>query len=136
MGEKGQGNRRQPPKTSQFKKGQSGNPTGRPKGSKNMKSVLQKELAGSIAIRENGKVKKVTKMEAGVKTLVAKSIQGDPRHTALLMKNVEKFDAGDQANRSISDTRREEILRRHEERQRARLFAEFERMQSEKSDET
>ena len=44
-----------PPKDKQFKKGQSGNPKGRPKGSRNFRTDLQEELQMQVQVTENGK---------------------------------------------------------------------------------
>lgn len=74
-----------PPKKNQFKPGQSGNKKGRPKGTKNLKTDLQEELAEKIPIKEGGKQKKVSKQRAMLKSLVAKAVQGDPRASNTLL---------------------------------------------------
>lgn len=68
-----------PPESSQFKKGKSGNPKGRPKGSKSLKTVVQKELAGKVQLLQNGKPRKVSKMEALVMRLVKDALEGNPK---------------------------------------------------------
>ncbi len=68
---------RKPPKDKQFKKGTSGNPSGRPKGSKNITTLLTKELNKSIVITENGKKKKMTRQEAMVLRVVNSALNGD-----------------------------------------------------------
>ena len=73
-----------PPKHSQFKKGESGNPSGRPKRSKNFKTDLAEELAEEIFIREGDVEQKVTKQRAVVKTLVAAAASGDPKSLGIL----------------------------------------------------
>jgi Family of unknown function (DUF5681) len=73
---------RRPPKTGQFKKGKSGNPMGRPKGSSNFLTFLEQELGQSISVNENGKKKTITRMQAMVKRMVADALQGN--HKALL----------------------------------------------------
>jgi hypothetical protein len=66
-----------PPKHGQFRKGVSGNPKGRPKGSRNLATVLERTLQERVVINENGIRKTVTKLEAAVKQLVNKSASGD-----------------------------------------------------------
>ena len=50
-----------PPKHTQFKPGQSGNPAGRPKGAKNLKTDLEEEMRELIVVREGGNTKTVSK---------------------------------------------------------------------------
>ena len=66
-----------PPKHTQFKKGVSGNPSGRPMGSVNMATVLQKELSQMVVVGQGNQKKRITKMQAAVKQLVDKALQGD-----------------------------------------------------------
>ena len=68
-----------PPKHSRFKKGRSGNPRGRPKGAKNLKTELEEELGELIVVREGGKPKKVTKLRAIIKGQTAKGAHGDTK---------------------------------------------------------
>ncbi len=68
-----------PPKHTQFKKGQSGNPKGRKKGARGLKTDLRAELNERIEITENGKTVKLTKQQLMVKQLAAKAIKGDVR---------------------------------------------------------
>ena len=68
-----------PPVSSRFKKGQSGNPKGRPKGSLNMANALMKALRERVVINEHGQRKTVTKLEAALKQLVNKAASGDLR---------------------------------------------------------
>ena len=75
---------RKPPVHSQFKKGESGNPHGRPKGTLNFATVLLKTLREKVVINENGKRKIITKLEAAVKQLVNKAASGDLRALAHL----------------------------------------------------
>jgi hypothetical protein len=68
---------RKPPKGAQFPKGISGNPRGRPKGSRNLATVLHETLNQTVIVVENGKKKAITKMEAAVKRMVEKATSGD-----------------------------------------------------------
>lgn len=89
---------RRPPKSGQFKKGQSGNPKGRPKGAKNFMTLLDQELDQKITVNENGRKKQISRMEALVKRLVADSLQGNLRTTIAmvgLLQRHGKFDETD-----------------------------------------
>jgi hypothetical protein len=74
-----------PPKARQFKRGKSGNPKGRPKGSLNLATDLTAELGEHITVREDGRPRKVSKQRALIKSLMAKALQGDVRATAALL---------------------------------------------------
>jgi hypothetical protein len=66
-----------PPKRAQFVKGQSGNPSGRPRGSQNLATVLLKTMRQRIKVTENGQAPYVTKFEAVIVQLVNKALCGD-----------------------------------------------------------
>ena len=68
---------RRPPKRTQFKKGQSGNPKGRPKGARGLDTMIIEELKAKIIVSENGRSKKLKKAEAIVKQVVNKALTGD-----------------------------------------------------------
>ena len=68
---------RKPPKNTQFQKGRSGNPQGRPKGTLNVATVLERTLREPVVINENGQRKTITKMEAALKQLVNRAASGD-----------------------------------------------------------
>jgi triphosphoribosyl-dephospho-CoA synthetase len=70
---------RRPPKHSQFKPGQSGNPKGRPKASKGLRTIVEETLHEKIPIRTNGKDRKVTRLEALVLKQMELASKGDLR---------------------------------------------------------
>ena len=72
-----------PPKHAQFKKGTSGNPKGRPKGSKNLSTKLQTAFGQHVSMSKNGKVLKVEIIDALLTKLFAKALNGD--HAAMKM---------------------------------------------------
>ena len=66
---------KKPPKQSQFKQGQSGNPRGRPKGTKNLKTDLLEELGEQILVREGSRTRKISKQRAMLKNLIAQTLK-------------------------------------------------------------
>jgi len=67
-----------PPKYTRFKKGRSGNPRGRPKGSLNLATILERTLRESVVLTENGRRKVITKLELAITKMVDKATSGDP----------------------------------------------------------
>lgn len=84
-----------PPKNSRFRKGESGNPTGRPKGTKNLVILLKKSLQKKVVINENGVRKTITKGEAAIIQLVNKATLGDLAAFRLLSALVTSADTTD-----------------------------------------
>jgi ribosomal protein S20 len=68
-----------PPRSTRFRAGQSGNPKGRPKGSLNVRTLLEATLRERVVINENGQRKAVSKLEAALKQLTNKAAGGDLR---------------------------------------------------------
>jgi hypothetical protein len=73
-----------PPRHTRFKKGQSGTPGGRPKGFRNMTTILDQTLSEKLAVIEKGRRKSITKREGIVKLTVNKGLSGDIRFIRLL----------------------------------------------------
>lgn len=90
----GKGN---PPKKHQFKPGQSGNPKGRPKGSKNVHHVLTKILGEKITITDAGKKMVVDKLEGAIRVMVNKSFDGSPASLKLLLEVLENGGVSEQS---------------------------------------
>ena len=75
-----------PPKHSRFRKGQSGNPRGRPKSSKNVDKMLRDTLLRTVTISENGKRRKITALEAFFRQTLKGALRGDSRAADKLLK--------------------------------------------------
>jgi len=82
---------RRPPVHSRFKPGQTGNPTGRPKGTANLRTDLRDELSENIRVREGERDLKVSKQRAMLKALVAKALRGDARAANVVLGLVSKL---------------------------------------------
>lgn len=68
---------KKPPKETQFQKGQSGNPSGRPKGKRNSATIWNEVKNRLVTITENGVQREVTKHEAMFIQIWNKSASGD-----------------------------------------------------------
>jgi len=68
-----------PPKSGQFKKGKSGNPKGRPKGTRNFKTDVLSVLNEPVKVSRNGKTKSVSTQAATLARLREKALKGDQK---------------------------------------------------------
>lgn len=82
-----------PPKHSRYKPGQSGNPRGRPKKTKDVTALIQAELDKTIPVKEAGRSRRITKREAIITQLVNRAIQGETRPLQLVLAHLEKHRA-------------------------------------------
>jgi len=96
-----------PPRATQFKPGQSGNPQGRPKGTLNLKTDLEKELSERVRVTENGRSVSLSKQRLLLKALAAKAIKGDTRAAGILLNLVAQtlgYDPEDARKEPLSAT--------------------------------
>ena len=74
-----------PPAGRRFQKGQSGNPRGRPRGSKNLSTLLVEALDKLVVVTENGKRREISKRHLGIAQLVNKFAMAEPNATRILL---------------------------------------------------
>jgi hypothetical protein len=74
-----------PPTTTQFKKGQSGNLKGRPKGSKSLSTILNKELNALVTVTKQGKKVKVKKKELIIAQLANQAASGNLKAVGMVI---------------------------------------------------
>ncbi len=82
---------KRPPVASRWKKGQSGNPSGRKRGTLNLRTDLIAELEEVIQINEGGSARRITKQRALLKSLAARGIQGDARAANLILSLISRL---------------------------------------------
>jgi hypothetical protein len=70
----GRGN---PPKHTQFRKGQSGNKKGRPKGSKNLSTYIMEAARDQVSATVGGRTRTISKLQATTMQLATKAAGGD-----------------------------------------------------------
>jgi Family of unknown function (DUF5681) len=80
-----------PPKATQFKAGKTGNPRGRPKGSRTVGAILQDILRQKIAVTENGKTRRIAALEVMLRRLVNDAMRSDAKAMKLLLALVERY---------------------------------------------
>ena len=111
-----------PPVHTRFQKGRSGNPKGRPRGKKNMSTLLSAALDAAIIVVENGRRKKISKREAIITQLVNKSASADLKATQIVLAMLQDVEArADDSSDSAAFTEADqEIIQRIQARMRTR----------------
>jgi len=80
-----------PPKASQFVAGKSGNPRGRPKGSRSVGAVLQDIIQQKIVVTENGKTRRIPALEVMLRRLANDAMRSDAGATKLLLSLIDRY---------------------------------------------
>lgn len=68
-----------PPKHTRFKPGQSGHPSGRPRGQPNFRTAVIEALKEKVTIREWDRTRTISKMDAIIQVTFNKALKGDAR---------------------------------------------------------
>ncbi|MGA7325076.1 MAG: DUF5681 domain-containing protein [Rhodomicrobium sp.] len=114
----GRGN---PPKHTQFKKGVSGNKSGRPKGSKNLSTIIMAAARDQVTARIGGKQRRISKLQATAMQLATKAAGGDQAAMGKFLDWVDEIEtraaAAKPAEFPFSEADRE-VLRAIDERMR------------------
>ena len=81
-----------PPRHTRFTKGQSGNPRGRARGAKNLKTLLIDTLNELVVVAENGRRRTINKRHAFIKQIVNHALKGDWRAAKLLIDTLQRIE--------------------------------------------
>lgn len=91
-----------PPASTRFQPGQSGNPAGRPPKERSLLRHVEKELDAEVQITEGDEVLRLTKREVLAKRMVNSALTGDARAIASLMRLLgTATDSHDQASATV-----------------------------------
>jgi hypothetical protein len=80
-----------PPTANQFKPGQSGNPRGRPKGSRSVGAVLQDILRQKVAVTENGRTRRLSTLDIVLRRLANDAMRNETSAVKLILTLVERY---------------------------------------------
>ena len=100
-----------PPKNTQFQRGKSGNPRGRPRKPKDINTILQQVLDRKVRLREGDR--QITIRNALIWKLRELTLQGDKRALALLRKIMDEADL-ETAEAQCSGEVKERVLKAFE----------------------
>jgi hypothetical protein len=75
-----------PPLASRFKPGKSGNPHGRPRNSRNLKTIIQSALTAPVVLREGGRKRSISKLEGIVLKQIESALKGNDKAALATLK--------------------------------------------------
>ena len=81
-----------PPHHTRFRRGQSGNPRGRPSGSRNLATLVNEALNEPVIVVDDGGRRIINKREAIIKQLVNRSAKADWRAIKILLDIVRELE--------------------------------------------
>lgn len=80
-----------PPKATQFKPGQSGNPKGRPKGIRPLGALLTEILQQRIPVTEDGRTRRLPALLVMLRRLANDGMRGDKKAIQFLLTLVDRY---------------------------------------------
>jgi hypothetical protein len=92
-----------PPQEHQFKPGQSGNPKGKPKGSKNESTILREIFQRKIESRSERGTKKISVLEGILLRITEDSLKGNTKSAAFLLNRYAALVSGELQRQDLSD---------------------------------
>ena len=101
---------RRPPRHTRFQPGRSGNPKGRPKGTKNFSTFFSEELAQPVTLTENGRRRRMPKRQALAKQVINKALSNDPKAAALVLEQIRRTEGSTESPVALDVKRTENKL--------------------------
>jgi hypothetical protein len=80
-----------PPGATRFRAGESGNPKGRPKGSRPVGSILQDILRQKVSVTEGGKARRISTLEVMLRRLANDAMRSDQKALKFLLTLAERY---------------------------------------------
>jgi hypothetical protein len=77
---------KKPPEHTRFRPGQSGNPRGRPTGSKNYRTIVGEVMNRKMRVKENGKLRNLSRGKIIITQLANEAMKGKPRQSEILLR--------------------------------------------------
>jgi len=111
-----------PPQSTQFQKGRSGNPNGRPKRTAGFGPLFEKVIRQLVVVNEQGRSKRISLMEVIVMQIVKKAATGNLPFIRLVLAQIANSDlmrggsAGPQILEDLTKLSDEELSARYAER--------------------
>lgn len=104
-----------PPPEQRFKKGQSGNPRGRPKGTQSLGSFLNEALSRRVTVTENGKPRRMRVQDIIIQGIINDAARRDPRAVRLLFALMDRYQDSTEAQVEAADLSAEDqaIIQRY-----------------------
>jgi Family of unknown function (DUF5681) len=94
-----------PPVHSRFRKGQSGNPKGRAKGSRNFSTIFSEAMMKPVVITENGQRKKISKLATAMTQLANDAARGDKKSIQLAFAMLQALETAAQGQENHDENR-------------------------------
>lgn len=91
--------RGKPPKLTQYRKGQSGNLKGRPKGSKNLSTLIMEAARDHTTVTVGGVKRRISNIQATTMQLASKAARGNPAAMAKFLDWVDEIETRAAAKR-------------------------------------
>jgi hypothetical protein len=82
---------KRPPEASRFKAGRSGNPNGRPKGTRNLATDLTALMEKRVIIQEDGETRQVSAQQAMLLSALQKAMSGDIKASGQIFKMLKEL---------------------------------------------